>query len=118
MKANVLVIANRTAASPDLLAALGELAERRAARFELLIPPTAAGPDARDAARRTLDDALRRFAETGLEARGAVGSDSDPVVAAIEAFDPAHHDEIVVSTLPEAASHWLRCDGPVRIARG
>jgi hypothetical protein len=27
------------------------------------------------------------------------------------------HDEIVVSTLPASASHWMRIDGPVRLGR-
>ena len=117
MKANVLVIANRTAASPDLLASLRELAERRAVRFDLIVPPPMPGQEGRAVARRNLAAALERMEEAGLEADGRVGSDSDPVVAAIEAFDPAVHDEIVVSTLPESSSHWLRADGPVRIAR-
>ena len=117
MKANVLVIANRTAASPDLLGALAELAGRRPVRFHLLVPPTAPGPDARATARDNLQEALTRLEDAGLEATGDVGTDSDPVVAAIEAFDPARHDEIIVSTLPESASHWLDCDGPVRIGR-
>jgi hypothetical protein len=117
MKANVLVIANRTAASPDLLAHLRELAERRAARFELLVPPTVPGADGRAAAQANLDAALARCSEEGLEATGSVGTDSDPVVAVIEAFDPGRHDEIVVSTLPESASSWMGVDGPNRIAR-
>ena len=117
MQANVLVIAHRTAASPDLLASLRELAERRPVRFDLLVPPAVPGAEGRAAARRTLDAALARMAEAGLEAGGSVGADSDPVVAAIEAYDPGVHDEIVVSTLPESSSHWLRIDGPVRIAR-
>ncbi len=57
------------------------------------------------------------YAEAGLEADGRVGSSVDPVTAAIEAYDPARHDEIVVSTLPASTSHWLRIDGPSRIAR-
>jgi hypothetical protein len=117
MKANVLVIANRTAASPDLLAYLLEMAERRAARFELLVPPTVPGPDGRAAAQANLDAALARCEEQGLEASGSVGSDSDPVVAVIEAYDPGRHDEVVVSTLPESASRWLGIDGPHRIQR-
>jgi hypothetical protein len=117
MKANVLVIANRTAASPDLLASLRGLAERRAARFELLVPPAVPGADGRAAARRNLEAALAALGDAGLEASGTVGTDSDPVVAAIEAFDPLRHDEIVVSTLRESLSHWLHCDAPARIGR-
>lgn len=117
MKANVLVIANRTAASPDLLAFMCELAERRATRFELLVPPTEPGADGRAGARRNLDAALRGMRDAGLDADGVVGTDSEPVIAAIEAYDPARHDEIVVSTLPASISHWLRCDVEARIAR-
>jgi hypothetical protein len=117
MKANVLVIANRTAASPDLLAHLCELAERRATRFELLVPPPIPGAQGRAAAQANLDAALARCEELGLEATGSVATDTDPVVASIEAYDPGHHDEIVVSTLPESASRWLGIDGPHRIER-
>ena len=103
MKANVLVIANRTAASPDLLAHLRDLDQPRAA--------------GRAAAQANLDEALAACEREGLEATGSVGTDSDPVVAVIEAYDPARHDEIVVSTLPESASKWLGIDGPHRIGR-
>jgi hypothetical protein len=117
MKANVLVVANRTAASPDLVACLRERAERSAARFDLLIPPTAPGEEGRAHARRSLDAALAAYADAGLEASGDVGTATDPVTCACEAYDPAKHDEIVVSTLPAGASHWLSIDGPARIGR-
>jgi hypothetical protein len=117
MKANVLVVANRTAASDDLITVLRERADRTPARFELLIPPSVSGPEGRQAARRRLDFALARYAEFGLEATGRVGGSADPVIAVIEAYNPGRHDEVVVSTLPESLSHWLRIDGPFRIAR-
>src|SRR4051794_20140694 len=116
-KANVLVVANRTAASPELLAALGERAQNGAARFELLVPPTVAGARGREAAHRNLDEALARLGEAGLECEGSVGTDPDVVVAVLEAYDCKRHDEIVVSTLPETLSHWLQANGPARIAR-
>jgi hypothetical protein len=117
MKANVLVVANRTAASPDLIACMRERAERSAARFHLLIPPTAPGEEGRAQARESLDAALAAYAEAGLEATGDVGPASDPVIATCETYDPAKHDEILVSTLPAGASHWLSLDGPARIGR-
>jgi hypothetical protein len=55
--------------------------------------------------------------EAGLEASGTVATDTDPVIATLEAFDIGRHDEVVVSTLPESLSHWLSCDGPARIRR-
>lgn len=117
MKANVLVVANRTAASDDLLAALRERAGASPARFDLLVPPTVPGPAGRDAAAAALDAALERWAEAGLEAGGQVAGSPDPVIAVIETYRPAEHDEVIVSTLPESVSHWQRIDGPVRIAR-
>jgi hypothetical protein len=117
MKANVLVVANRTAASPDLIACLRERAERSPARFDLLIPPTAPGEEGRAHARQALDAALAAYAEAGLEAAGDVGTATDPVIATCEAYRPNRHDEIIVSTLPAGASHWLSLDGPARIGR-
>ena len=117
MKANVLVVANRTAASNALLACLCERAERSPARFHLLVPPTVAGPDGRAAARRNLDVALARLSEAGLDADGKVGTDTDPVISVLEVFDPAVHDEVVVATLPAGSSRWLSADGPSRIGR-
>jgi hypothetical protein len=117
MKANVLVVAHKTATSDDLLGALRGRADTSPARFELLIPPMRPGGDGREAARAQLERALERMKEYGLEATGAVGSDDDPVVAVIEAYDPRRHDEVIVSTLPESISHWLGIDAPARIHR-
>lgn len=117
MKANVLVVANRTAASPDLIACLRERAERSAARFDLLVPPTAPGEDGRAQARRNLEQGLAALADAGLEASGDVGTDTDPVISVLEGYDPARHDEVVVSTLPASVSHWLMVDAPARIGR-
>ena len=117
MRTNVLVVANRTASSAGLLTCLRQRAERSAVRFDLLVPPTVPGPAGRSEAQANLDEALARFAAEGLEVTGRVGTDTDPVVAGVEAFDPAGHDEILVSTLPASISHWLGADGPARIAR-
>ena len=112
-KTSVLVVANVTAASDDLLAALEARSEQGPAEFTLLIP--AAGGH-RQKAREQLDRALERMRAAGLEATGLVG-DSDPVVAVHEAWDPRRYDEVVVSTLPTGSSRWLRIDLPHRIER-
>jgi hypothetical protein len=112
-KTSVLVVANVTAASDELLAALKARSERGPTEFTLLLP--AAGGHTTDA-RGALDTALERMRSAGLEVKGSVG-DSDPVVAVHEAWDPRRYDEVVVSTLPTGSSRWLRIDLPHRIER-
>ena len=115
-KASVLVIANVTAASDELLEALRSRAAAGDADFTLMIPPSGVGREAREAAEASLEQALARMREAGLEVSGSVG-DTDPVVAVHEAWDPARYDEIVVATLPTGTSKWLQVDLPHRVER-
>jgi GABA permease len=108
---SVLVIANRTLDSEDLIDALRARTERGPAAFTLLVP----SPD-RAAGRRMLEAACERMREHGLEVDGEV-ADADPVVAVSEAWDPGRFDEIVVSTLPTGTSKWLQLDLPHRLER-
>ena len=108
---HVLVVANLTATSEELLAALSERAERGACRFTLLMPRGGPDPELR------LAEALERMREVGLEKVGGRVADSDPIVAVMEAWDPLKYDEIVVSTLPTGASRWLGLDLPRRLER-
>ena len=117
MKATVLVVAHKTAASDDLLAALRGRTELGPARFDLIVPPTRPGPDGKLSAETQLEHALARMQEFGLEATGSVGTSDDPVVSVIEAYDPRKHDEVLVSTLPASVSRWLGHDAPARIAK-
>jgi len=113
---SILVVANRTADSDELLAALKARSGERPTRFVLLVPARAAGPAGKEAAREALDRALAAMREAGLEADGEVGH-HDPVAAVSDAWDPQRFDEVIVSTLPGAASKWLQFDLPHRIAR-
>jgi hypothetical protein len=107
------VVANATAASDELIAALRGRADQGPAEFTFLLPAT--GGD-RAAARRELDRALARRRDAGVEASGSVG-DRDPVVAVHEAWDPRRYDEVVISTLPTGTSRWLEIDLPRRIQK-
>jgi hypothetical protein len=108
---SVLVVANVTATADELMSALGERAARGACRFVLVVP--AGGPGGQP----QLDAALEKMRAAGLEhVSGHVG-DRDPVVAAMEAFDPMEFDEIVVSTLPSGSSRWLGLDLPRRLGK-
>jgi hypothetical protein len=121
-KAEVLVVANRTAGSPELLEALKERASRGEVKFHLLVPATPHGvawatdmhSGASEAEQdvRACVDGLR---EAGLEVdEGKVG-DPDPVAAVEDAVNFKDFDEIIVSTLPKHLSKWLRLDLPHRI---
>jgi hypothetical protein len=108
---NVLVVANVTATSDELLAALGERARRGACRFTLLMPREGTDTQAR------LEQALEAMRAAGLEnVSGRTGA-SDPIVATMEAWDPMQFDEIVVSTLPTGSSRWLGLDLPRRLGK-
>lgn len=107
---NVLVVANRTAGSDELIDALRKRGERGPMRCTLLVP-AGAGAAAR------LEAALGRLRAAGLEAEGEVGVDANPLFALAEVWDASVYDEIVVSTFPTGVSHWLNVDLPQRVAR-
>ena len=115
-KLSVLVVANRTAPSDELLEAMRARAGEGPISYTLLVPPTTAGPEAREEAEGRLAAALDRMHEAGLEVDGKVGL-SDPVAAVHEEWDPRRFDEVIVSTLPGQASKWLQFDLPHRVAR-
>ena len=121
--AAVLVVANRTAESDELLEALRERAAEGPAAFTLIVPATAHGvawaadthagePEAEAHLRR----ALERMREAGLEADGRLG-DPSPVTAVADALNFGSFDEVIVCTLPKHLSKWLRVDLPRRIER-
>jgi hypothetical protein len=110
MRKTVLVVANVTAASPELEAALLVVAGNRPTAFTLIVPATAAGGD-----QERLDAALAQLRAAGLEIDGHL-ADSDPICAISDAWDPRRYDEIVVSTLPMRVSKWLNAGFPKRVA--
>jgi hypothetical protein len=116
MAAHVLVVANVTAASKDLIDAIKARAERGPIDVTLLMPGRGPGLAGREAARPSLDEALKAWGEAGIDAEGICG-DANPMDAVAEAWDPRRHDEVIVSTLPGQSSKWIRSDLPHRIAR-
>jgi hypothetical protein len=111
---HVLVVANRTAGSDELIDALKRRAQRGSVSCTLLMP---AGPGSRAEARARLDEALARMRGAGIEADGTIGVDSNPIFCIGEVWDPARYDEIVISTFPTGLSHWLKVDLPQRAAK-
>jgi hypothetical protein len=104
---NVLVIANETVVSPQLLDKIRERAKEGPASF-LLVAPQSDAVDTIEAGRR-LRRALSALRVEGIEAHGQV-VDPDPFTAATNAVHDERIDEIIVSTFPQARSGWLRRD--------
>lgn len=117
--ARVLVLANRTADSPQLREALLERRERGPIEVTLLVPAAWETQDPHggvETGRRRVRAALERLRDTGLDVRCRVG-DPDPITALREAWDPDRYDEVVVSTLPSRVSRWLQIDLPRRAGK-
>jgi hypothetical protein len=113
--AHVLVVANVTSASDDLLHALEERAERGPIKPTLLMPARGIGLAGREAERERLEAALAKWREAGFECDGVVG-DSNPIDAVHETWDPSRFDEAIVCTMPGKSSRWLQYDFPRRVA--
>jgi len=117
--AQVLVVANRTADSEELLAALVERQRQGSISVTLVAPAhwePAEPHNGEKAALRRLRTATDRLREAGINTEGVVGK-ADPFTAVEEIWNPERFDEVVVCTLPEHLSRWLRLDLPSRVER-
>ena len=123
--ARVLIVANRTAATPALIGAVRERAAKGPAVFTLLVPHVAHGlhkvVDAQDTdvseSEAVLELAVPLLEEAaGSEVEGIVG-DPEPLAAIQDAINLRGFDEIILSTLPARVSRWLKLDLPSK-ARG
>jgi hypothetical protein len=104
--ARVLVVANRTAATPRLIEAVRARAQSGPCEFALLIPDVTD----RKAADWTLETALRLMKPAArAKVEGLVGG-RDPFESVQEAVRQGGFDEIIISTLPRRVSKWLRRD--------
>jgi hypothetical protein len=107
----VLIVANRTAATPTLLDHVKRLARERPSEFSLLIPdaPRSAGTD------WTMEHALPLLERAAGRAVEGLTGEEDPFEAIRRTVDRGDYDEIVISTLPKRLSKWLRRDLPHRV---
>jgi hypothetical protein len=121
--ARVLVVAHRTAATPQLLEAVSARAAAGPAQFTLLVPRVAHGlhrvvdpEDSGDAeAQMVLELALPLLEEAaGAPVEGKIG-DPNPNDAIHDAMNIDGYDEIIISTLPARVSRWLHADLPSKL---
>jgi GABA permease len=116
----VLVMANETANSAELLDELRRIGADHAASYFVVVPasPIETGVAAthgpldvmeatQEAAKARLDHTLATLRSENLEANGALG-DYRPLRALANAVDTFHPDQIVIATLPLEESVWHR----------
>jgi hypothetical protein len=104
---NVLVLANQTVLSDELLQRIRERAADGPASFLIVAPQDDEEEPA--AADRRLRLALTQLRAEGIEANGQVVH-PDPYTAARQAVNDERVDEIIISTFPGERSGWLRRD--------
>lgn len=120
----VLIVAHRTAATPELIDAVAKRAAAGPSAFTLLVPAAAHGlhqlidPEDQDESEA---DAVIELAVPLLEqAAGApvasiVGA-PEPLAAVEDAVNMHGFDEMIISTLPTHLSRWMRLDLPRKAA--
>jgi hypothetical protein len=106
-EANVLVIANQTVVSDELLDRIRKRAAQSPASF-LIVSPQSDDEEHAEAERR-LRHALTVLRGEGIDAHGQVVH-PDPYTAARQAVNDERVDELIVSTFPGERSGWLRRD--------
>jgi hypothetical protein len=121
--ARVLIVAHKTAATPSLIEAVRDRAQRGPATFTLLVPNPAHGlhavMDPEDVehteGEQVLELAIPLLEEAaGGSVDGIVG-DPSPMNAIQDAINLRGFDEVIISTLPARVSKWLKLDLPSKV---
>ena len=109
-----LVLASKTLGGDELLQRLGEKAasgggQARSGRhlFVVIVPQPDGSGGAPQLARARLATMLDRLHSAGLVGSGMIG-DPDPYTAAVNALELFRVDDVVISTLPDQRSGWMR----------
>ncbi|HEX6380294.1 MAG TPA: hypothetical protein VF180_03520 [Acidimicrobiia bacterium] len=119
-----LIVANQTLAADQLTEKVHQLRADGECRFHIVVPATHAKDHAsyteghdHALAEKRLEAALERFRAIGCEADGEVG-DTSPFLAVRDCLlADGTYDGIIVSTLPQGVSKWLKQDLPHRLER-
>jgi hypothetical protein len=121
--ARVLIVARRTADSPQLLEAVARRAREGPCNFTLLVPAFPNGlqrvGDPIDRGQRAAEQRIRSAVPLLSRAAGtevvAVIGVHEPFAAARDALRLMGFDEVIVSMLPAGSSRWLQIELPARI---
>jgi uncharacterized membrane-anchored protein len=118
----ILVVTNKTAATPALIEAVRARAAMGPARFYMLIPNPAhlafdrVGEDTR-IGEKVLTEALPVLKEpAGAEVDGRVANSPNAYDDIVEELKADSYEEIILETPPSHLSHWLHVDLPERVA--
>jgi hypothetical protein len=122
--ARVLVVANKTAATPALMEAVRERASRGPCEFTLLVPNATHGlhkvvdpeDQSQSEAEATIELALPLLEEASGGPVDAMIGVPEPLAAIQDAVNLHGFDELIISTLPTRVSKWLKLDLPHKAA--
>jgi hypothetical protein len=138
----ILVVANRTLGSSDLLQSIQDRMTKGPCQFTLLVPAIAhahrestiesltrriTNMPVTDEARGTAESdyvhaqgrvefGIEQLQRLGAEVDGEVG-DGNPAKAVDDALSRRKYDEIILSTLPSGVGRWLGQDLPNKVRR-
>jgi hypothetical protein len=106
-----LVLASKTSSGEELIERLKQKAgtDPRGHLFIAVVPQQDGSGQAPRAARARLAGMLDRLHEAALLSSGMIG-DPDPYTAAVNALELFSVDEVIISTLPDERSGWMRAN--------